>query len=150
MWALLHQRLLVLEPHLDLPGSSSQAQWVPEIVRKLTVRFLYVCDIAFLHHTGFSRTSNAKRLVSVFGPLALGPCQAGVEGGRLSGSLPLRASPVLPCEVAVVQGVAAASQGEGVLVPIRRSLCITLLVSAVQRRRLHSRLTLSQLSCHRC
>ena len=107
MWALLHQRLLVLEPHLDLPGSSSQAQWVPEIVRKLTVRFLYVCDIAFLHHTGFSRTSNAKRLVSVFGPLALGPCQAGVAGGRLSGSLPLRASPVLPCEVAVVQGVAA-------------------------------------------
>lgn len=150
MWALLHQRLLVLEPHLDLPGSSSQAQWVLEIVRKLTVRFLYVCDIAFLHHTGFSRTSNAKRLVSVFGPLALGPCQAGVEGGRLSGSLPLRASPVLPCDVAVVQGVAAASQGEGVLVPIRRSLCITLLVSAVQRGRLHSRLTLSQLSCHRC
>ena len=109
VWALLHQRLLVLEPHLDLPGSSSQAQWVLEIVRKLTVRFLYVCDIAFLHHTGFSRTSNAKRLVSVFGPLALGPCQAGVEGGRLSGSLPLRASPVLPCDVAVVQGVAAAS-----------------------------------------
>lgn len=43
-------------------------------------------------------------------------------GGRLSGSLPLRTSPVLSCEVAVVQGVSAASQGEGVLVPIRHCL----------------------------
>ena len=46
-------------------------------------------------------------------------------GGRLSGSLPLRTSPVLPCEFAVVQGVAAASQGEGVLFPIGRCLSAT-------------------------
>ena len=76
--------------------------------------------------------------------------------GRRGGWKAFRKPPSqnLPCpSLWVCCGAGCCSSQPGWRCPVSNrtlSLCNTLLVSAVQRGRLHSRLTLSQLSCHRC